>query len=138
MSSRKWSDDEHLKVVQFYRKEVCLWNIRSPSYRNKEMRLVALQNICNEMNIEGLDTEDVKNKIKTLRSTYYLECDKIKKSSRPGVGGNVYVPKMKWFSELHDFIKDVAVKRKKSVSKQEDNNINIYFTNSCFYRSQYL
>lgn len=126
MTSRKWSDEEHLKVVQLYRKEKCLWNIHSLYYRNKEMRSVSLQNICSEMNIEGLDPEDVKNKIKTLRSTYYLECDKIKKSSRPGVGGNVYVPKIKWFSELHDFIKDVAIKRRNSVSKRRKKNFHLY------------
>lgn len=119
MSRRKWSDEEHLKIVQLYKKENCLWNIHSPSYRNKEMRYVALQNICDKMNIENLDMEDVTNKIKTLRSTYYLECDKIEKSSRPGLGKNVYVPKIKWFPVLHGFIKDVAIKRKKSVSKQQ-------------------
>lgn len=130
MSSKKWSDEEHLKIVQLYKTEGCLWNIHSPNYRNKEMRTAALQNICDKMGIESLDIEDVKTKIKTLRSTYYLECDKISKSSRPGLGNNVYVPKIKWFPELHSFIKDVAVKRRNWVSKHFKNTYKLSYCDS--------
>nr|CAI5829728.1 unnamed protein product [Callosobruchus analis] len=42
------------------------------------MRATALQNIAQEMNLEEFGPTDVKNKIKNLRATYYLELDKIK------------------------------------------------------------
>nr|CAH7769435.1 unnamed protein product [Callosobruchus chinensis] len=82
---------------------------------NKEMRATALQNIAQEMNLEEFGPTDVKNKIKNLRATYYLELDKIKKSSKSGAGGNVYTPKVKWFEEMDAFIRNVSIQRKTTV-----------------------
>ncbi|XP_045778770.1 uncharacterized protein LOC123876507 [Maniola jurtina] len=76
------------------------------------MRQSALQKICEGMQIEGFTVEDVKNKIKSMRSTYYLELDKIKKSSTSGASGDVYQPKIKWFAEFNSFIRNAMVKRK--------------------------
>ncbi|XP_035430335.2 uncharacterized protein LOC118262826 isoform X2 [Spodoptera frugiperda] len=109
---KKLSEDETIKFVSIYRDNPCLWDITSENYKNKAMRQTALQNLCIGMEIEGFTVEDVKNKIKSLRSTYYLELDKIKKSSTPGASGNVYQPKVKWFAEFNSFIKNVMVKRK--------------------------
>ncbi|XP_045768034.1 uncharacterized protein LOC123869238 [Maniola jurtina] len=64
------------------------------------------------MQIQGLTSTEVKNKIKAIRATYYLELDKIQKSTRSGASGDVYVPKVKWFQELDGFIKNAIVKRK--------------------------
>lgn len=115
--SRKWGDDNTLQFINLYRNEECLWDIRSQNYRNKQMRITALQNICSSMNMERLTIEEVKAKIKSLRCTYNLELDKISKSTRSGAGGDVYVPKIKWFTEFHEFIRNVAVKRVSVVSK---------------------
>nr|CAH7725011.1 unnamed protein product [Callosobruchus chinensis]CAI5842614.1 unnamed protein product [Callosobruchus analis]CAH7729349.1 unnamed protein product [Callosobruchus chinensis]CAH7736449.1 unnamed protein product [Callosobruchus chinensis]CAH7748445.1 unnamed protein product [Callosobruchus chinensis] len=82
------------------------------------MRATALQNIAQEMNLEEFGPTDVKNKIKNLRATYYLELDKIKKSSKSGAGGNVYTPKVKWFEEMDAFIRNVSIQRKTTVSTQ--------------------
>ncbi|CAK1592550.1 unnamed protein product [Parnassius mnemosyne] len=110
--TRKLSEDETLKLVQLYGENECLWDIKSLNYRNEEMRSTALQNMAQQMQIGGLTSTEVKNKIKAIRATYYLELDKIQKSTRSGAGGNVYVPKVKWFQELDGFIKNAIVKRK--------------------------
>ncbi|KAJ8713541.1 hypothetical protein PYW07_013911 [Mythimna separata] len=86
------------------------------------MRQTALQNLCIGMEIEGFTPEDVKNKIKSIRLTYYLELDKIKKSSTSGASGNVYQPKVKWFAELNSFIKNVMVKRKTQENTDDAQN----------------
>lgn len=112
---KKLSEDETIKFVSIYRDNPCLWDITSENYKNKAMRQTALQNLCIGMEIEGFTVEDVKNKIKSIRSTYYLELDKIKKSSTSGASGNVYQPKVKWFAEFNSFIKNVMVKRKTHV-----------------------
>lgn len=91
-----------------------------------KMRSSALHNLCSEMNVEGFNIGEAKAKIKSLRCTYYLEIDEIEKSTAPDAGGNVYVPKMEWFAELHAFIKNVAVKRKTMVS-----SCNIYILIMC-------
>ncbi|CAH2084108.1 unnamed protein product [Euphydryas editha] len=90
---KKLSEDQILKFVSLYRENTCLWDISSEDYKNKPMRQSALQKLCIGMEIEGFTVEDVKNKIKSIRSTYYLELDKIKKSSTSDASGNVYQSK---------------------------------------------
>lgn len=80
------------------------------------MRATSLQNIARVLNLEGFGPTELKNKIKNLRATYYLELDKIKKSSKSGAGGNVYIPKVKWFEEMDAFIRNVSIQRKTTVS----------------------
>ena len=112
----KLTEDQTLHFVCLYREHVCLWDITSETYKNKAMRQSALQKICESMQgIEGFTVEDVKTKIKSIRSTYYLELDKIKKSTTSGASGNVYQPKIKWFAEFHSFIRNSLVKRKAQV-----------------------
>nr|CAH7742650.1 unnamed protein product [Callosobruchus chinensis] len=123
--TRKLSDTENLKLVQLYRDNECLWDLKSQNYRNKEMRATALQNIAQEMNLEEFGPTDVKNKIKNLRATYYLELDKIKKSSKSGAGGNVYTPKVKWFEEMDAFIRNVSIQRKTTDNSDTSNNISV-------------
>lgn len=115
--ARKFSEDETFKLVTLYREQETLWNIRCDAYKNKQMRASALQQLQKEMGIDGLTIEEIKSKIKSIRSTYYLEVDKIEKSTRSGAGGNVYIPKVKWFEELHSFIKNVAARRTTTVRK---------------------
>lgn len=122
-------EEETFKFVTLYGEPSCLWDITSIHYRNKSMRNAALKKICEEMAIENFTIEDVKNKIKSIRSTYYLEVDKINKSTRSGASGNTYEPKIKWFHELHSFIKNMTVKRKTYVSKLLMTYITYYLNN---------
>ncbi|CAH2098176.1 unnamed protein product [Euphydryas editha] len=108
--SRKLTEEETLRLVQLYRQHECLWDIRSEAYKNKQMRMSALKQICEAMDIKGLNIDEIKTKIKIIRSTYYLELNKIEKSTRSGAE-KVYVPRVKWFNELNSFIKTVAARR---------------------------
>ncbi|XP_076674210.1 uncharacterized protein LOC143372146 [Andrena cerasifolii] len=110
--AKKLNEDQTFKFVTLYREHQCLWDITSENYKKKSMRVAAMKNICEYMEIEGFGVEDVKHKIKSIRSTYYLELDKIEKSTRPSASGKVYQSKIKWFTELDSFIKNVVVKRK--------------------------
>ncbi|CAG4950754.1 unnamed protein product [Colias eurytheme] len=112
MSQLKLTKEETLKLVELYKINDCLWNVKNKYYRNKEARINALQNIVDEMQLTGFNIKDVQTKIKCLRSTYYLELDKIEKSERLNDEENVYVPKIEWFNEMHSFIYDVTLKRK--------------------------
>ncbi|XP_020723102.1 uncharacterized protein LOC126926324 isoform X1 [Bombus affinis] len=126
--AKKLNKNQTSKFVTLYREHECLWDIASKDYKNKAMRESALKKICEDMQMEGFGVEDVKNKIKSIRSTYYLELDKIKRSTTSGASGNVYEPKMKWFTELDSFIKNVVVKRKTpdnndSTQSESENNV---------------
>ncbi|XP_013181313.1 PREDICTED: uncharacterized protein LOC106127679 isoform X1 [Papilio xuthus] len=108
---RKLTEDQTLQFIMLYKENSCLWDISSEDYKDRAMRQSALERICEGMQLQSLTVDDVKSKIKSIRSTYYLELDKIKKSLDSNAS-HVYEPKMKWFPEFHSFIKDVVVKRK--------------------------
>ncbi|XP_072941202.1 uncharacterized protein [Epargyreus clarus] len=116
----KLNEAENIKLVQLYREHECLWDNKSIHYRNKDMRATALQSIAQELSIEGIGPSEVKNKIKSLRATYNLELEKIKKSSRSGAGGNVYIPKVRWFEEMDAFIRNVSIQRKTTMNLNPD------------------
>jgi len=50
-----------------------------PEYRNRETRSASMQSIASELNIRNFTMKDVPKKIKSLRSTYYLELAKVEK-----------------------------------------------------------
>ena len=57
-------------------------------------------------------TEDAKQKIKSLRSTYQQESHKIDKSFSSGAGlEDVYKPSMKWFTLMTKVMKSGVLKR---------------------------
>lgn len=75
----KFTEEETLKFVQLYREHECLWDMSSPNYKNKTLRQNAIEAIIKEMALPGFGVNEVRNKIKNLRSTYNQEVLKIKK-----------------------------------------------------------
>jgi hypothetical protein len=74
----KWDIATTIAFIQEYKEHECLWNFKSPLYKNKHMREAAYKEIVKAMNIEGFGVPEVKNKIINVRSTYAQE---IKKNS---------------------------------------------------------
>jgi len=53
-----------------------------------------------QLNIPDLTPEDVKLKIKSIRSIYSSELAKVLKSEKSGAGrDDIYVPKLFWFKK---------------------------------------
>ncbi|KAJ8941991.1 hypothetical protein NQ314_010216 [Rhamnusium bicolor] len=103
----RWGDDKTLLFVTYYRSHECLWNTRSPLYKNN----IALNNdyeaLLNDMNDPSLTLKIIKTKIKNLRSVYHSEIKKINSSKRSGAGAeDVYKPPMSWFTEMVSFMAD--------------------------------
>lgn len=112
MALSRWSENTTLKFVQEYRMRECLWNTKSPIYKNRNARETAFKEIQEVMGIEGFGVTEIKNKIKALRSTYAQELKKIKDSKKSGAGtDSVYVPHVKWFEEMHAFLQCLDNKR---------------------------
>lgn len=109
---KKLNEDQTLKFVTLYREHECLWDTACENYRNQYMRGCALKKLCEDIEIEGFTVEDAKHKIKSIRSTYFLELNKIEMSIICRGSDNVYKPKMKWFTKMDSFLKKVMVKRK--------------------------
>ncbi|CAG9788537.1 unnamed protein product [Diatraea saccharalis] len=97
----RWGENETCLFVNLYLKNDVLWNTRNTNYKSKFLRQQAYKNI-----IEGLRSgagislseEEVKMKIKSLRSTYSQELVKIRDRSDSDCR---YKPALKWFDEWH-------------------------------------
>lgn len=104
----KWDIETTIKFIQLYKLHSCLWNFQSPEYKIKQKRDAAYNSLVQEMNITGFGTQEVKNKIKNLRSTYQQE-KKNQDSKKSGAGlSNVYTSNIKWLKEMEEvFSKDL-------------------------------
>lgn len=105
----RWGDEKTTQFILVYREYECLWNPSCSLYKNKIARDNAYTKIQEEFN---LTVKEIKNKIKSLRSTYHQELNKVEKSKRSGAGlSDVYKPSLTWFKEM-DFLKDTLEYRK--------------------------
>lgn len=102
MSIYKMNTSQQMKFVKLYKDAVCLWSIRSIDYKNRHKRNMALDKISEQMDIEGFGRREVAQKIKNVRSAYCQELRKIEYSQISG--GEVYQPKVPWFSIVHSFL----------------------------------
>jgi hypothetical protein len=66
----KWRDDHSQLVLDLLSNQECLWNVKSENYRNQNIRDKALEEKVKELNIPDLTPEDVKLKIKSIRTRY--------------------------------------------------------------------
>jgi len=77
----RWNDELTRKYVELHKEHECLWNVNSTLYKRKDARQSALEEIVRNMGLENFITEDAKQKIKSLRTTYQQESHKIDKST---------------------------------------------------------
>ncbi|XP_055940794.1 uncharacterized protein LOC129971234 isoform X1 [Argiope bruennichi] len=99
----RFSEKETCKLVELYRHYECLWNLKDPNYRNRQVNQAACAAIAREMDHEEFTAADVKLKLKALRGTYNQELIKIRRSVESGDG--TYRPNIKWFGLMEAFIK---------------------------------
>ncbi|KAJ8913067.1 hypothetical protein NQ315_006568 [Exocentrus adspersus] len=126
MSNFKWRDNHIIKFLELYQSEECIWNIRREDYKNI-MREKSYEKIRSGMEIESLTINDIKNKIKSIRTTYKVELNKILKANKSGAGtDDLYKPKLFWFAHADVFLGDVSVARESQSNLMRD--IDMYFT----------
>jgi hypothetical protein len=82
----KWRDDPTQLVLDLLSNQECSWNIKSENYRNRNIRDKTLEEMVTQLNIPDLTQEDVKLKIKSIRSRYSFELAKVLKSEKSGAG----------------------------------------------------
>jgi len=77
-----------------------------------------LEEMMKQLNIPDLTEEDVKLKIKSIRSRYSSELAKVLKSEKSGAGrDDIYVPKLFWFKQADLFLRSVCTPRLSSSTK---------------------
>ncbi|EDW00867.1 GH20783 [Drosophila grimshawi] len=103
----RFTDERHMKFVELYRREPCLWNrrpylngARNAAYRRIQLGINAEADITeNHLTLEG-----VKMKIKNMRTGYHQELKKIRANPE-------YKPKIPWFAPLHSFVAQFVDKK---------------------------
>jgi hypothetical protein len=60
----KWNSEKSIDFIQEYKTQECLWNLKSPQYKNKQMGEAAYKQIVDAMDITGFVTPEVKTQIK--------------------------------------------------------------------------
>lgn len=107
-----WSRELIANLIVLYQQHPELYQVLSKSYHNRNARELALQDICenlNKMHFTNLKVADITKKIHGLRTTFFQEVNKIKKSESSGASADdVYVPKWWCFEQMH-FLKDHGV-----------------------------
>jgi len=68
--SEKWSKEKIINLIQLYEDASCLWNAKSPDYKNKIKRTDAFIDIANKLNAEE---QEVRKKIESLLTQYRRE-----------------------------------------------------------------
>lgn len=123
----RWSEETTSKFVQLYREHENLWNTFIPEYRNRDSRSASMETIACELNLTNFSKKDVPKKIKSLRSTFYLELAKIEKSKASGSGTNlVYKPLLPWFDDMNHIMKKTATVKEKETYSNFVSKIIIY------------
>ena len=104
MARQKWNSDEICKFLDIYEQFDILWNSRLPDYVNKHKREIALEKLLHVIAQSGLghfNVEQLRKKIKSIRTVYRMELLKILKSQ------NNYKPKLVWFKRANNFLRSV-------------------------------
>lgn len=92
-----------------------LWDSRDKNHINKLKRDTAFDQLIKEVKeVEGLEATDLvilKAKLKTIKTVYRQELNKIFKSKKSGTGTvDLYTPKLVWFAKA-DFLRSVTITR---------------------------
>ena len=64
----KWRDDHTQLVLGLLCNQECLSNVKSENYRNRNIRDNAMEEMAKQLHIPDLNQEDLKLKIKSIRS----------------------------------------------------------------------
>ena len=61
----RWSEDTTIKFISKYLEHESLWNIKSPQYKNKQIKQRAYADLEKTMDIPGFGEKGIKAKIKS-------------------------------------------------------------------------
>ncbi|XP_049799497.1 uncharacterized protein LOC126234793 [Schistocerca nitens] len=115
-----WCLPSTTKLIEMYKADEALYNVRHPEYKNKLRRLESYKNIAEVISREirpGCTAEDIKMKINGLRSSYSHEKAKMLESKSGASAQAVCTSQVYWF-HLLKFL-DKAIEADESVSNVE-------------------
>ncbi|KAM3600018.1 uncharacterized protein V6R79_015832 [Siganus canaliculatus] len=100
---RCWTEEKERALIAFFSKHSCLWNHKSESYKNRQLRWRTLEHLRILLSADPppvwFTVEDIKSKFKNLRTTFQRQY-KLVKASRMCQSGDVFVPQWKHYQQL--------------------------------------
>ncbi|XP_023265486.1 uncharacterized protein LOC111657516 isoform X1 [Seriola lalandi dorsalis] len=100
---RYWTEEKERALIAFFSKHSCLWNHKSESYKNRQLRWKTLEQLRILLSAHPppvpFTVEDIKNKFKNLRTTFQRQY-KMVKASKVCKGEDVFVPQWKHYQQL--------------------------------------
>ncbi|XP_011186436.1 uncharacterized protein LOC105214611 [Zeugodacus cucurbitae] len=106
MMRMDWRRAEILDLICMYRESECLWNYLNPEYKDIDLKKNAWEEIANFF---GRNVEEVKKKIKNLRTSYVLEKKKVD-TKKISSGDSLYQPRLFYYDEM-TFLDPIVVLR---------------------------
>lgn len=104
----KFSSDIEIKeLIHQYKEHDCLWNIRSPDYKDKLLKQKAWLEIANFFH---KTPNDVKRKMQYLRAAYVHEKRRVDASKKSDSKG-IHKPLLFYYKEM-DFLDSIVIWRK--------------------------
>ncbi|XP_033106104.1 uncharacterized protein LOC117108245 [Anneissia japonica] len=105
------------QLVELYQSEEVLWNIHNSDYFNKRKRRNALERIGA---IIGITAEEVKSKLRNMRTYYNAEKKKIENAGKREPGTDDVI-ESSWplFNLLDKFLSDIVVRRPTKSNQDE-------------------
>ncbi|CAK6978014.1 uncharacterized protein LOC128380654 [Scomber scombrus] len=100
---RYWTEEKERALIAFFSKHSCLWNHKSESYKNRQLRWKTLERLRILLSAHPppvpFTAEDIKNKFKNLRTTFQRQYKMVKASKVCG-SNDVFVPQWKHYQQL--------------------------------------
>ncbi|XP_040012873.1 uncharacterized protein LOC120806144 isoform X2 [Xiphias gladius] len=100
---RYWTEEKERALIAFFSKHSCLWNHKSESYKNRQLRWKTLEHLRILLSAHPppvpFTVEDIKNKFKNLRTTFQRQY-KMVKASKVCRSDDVFVPQWKYYQQL--------------------------------------
>lgn len=106
-----WSKEATADLIDLYQNHSILYLASNPNYKNRNMRMQALQDIQQELSKskfcskQCLDIADIKSKIHTLRTQFFKELGKVKRAEASGAGTNYLYESKLWCYEQLLFLR---------------------------------
>ncbi|XP_055838198.1 uncharacterized protein LOC129906441 isoform X2 [Episyrphus balteatus] len=101
----EWTREKTATLISLYQSHECLWNNFIESYKNKDKRIKAINQICNQLNLSKVDFG---KKIHNLRNQFNAEMKKLEKRNE----NSTEIRRSRWeHYEALMFLKDVIAPR---------------------------
>lgn len=94
-----------------------MWNPDLETYKNAQTKQAAYADIVAQMRMPGLTLTAAKDRIKSMRTMYRRELNKVIKSATTETNSRyVYKPKLFWFEQIDTFLRPIAISRMDAVT----------------------